>query len=288
LACERRRPWLGAVLLGLAVTVRTYPVLLIPVFALLAVRTLPRQLLWAGVACLPLTLVMAANRIVAGTVGEVARLRDFDSGSKLFAFTVPVGEGTQLYVFVVFAVAVYGVLFGLTRGWWGSQAVTVERLWLWLLVFHAGMFALGTFSAHYFMWFTPFVALAFGRRPQWQAVLPLHLAQCIVVFAMADLVVGPTALLGAFRAAAPTFGEGWPNLQEAFVGAPPDLAGQVLGLLLSAFLVITALLAWPAVGELRATEPGQTQAGGGGHQQQPDDGQRRTFQQPPAGLTRQA
>jgi hypothetical protein len=140
----------------------------------------------------------------------------------------------------------------------------------------------------YFMWFTPFVALALGRRPAWRALLPLHLTQCVVVFAMADLVVGPTALLGAFRGASPTYADGWPNLQEALLGAPPELAGQVLGILLSGFLVLSALLAWPALSELRAEQTDDSHSRRGDDERHPHPREPRTFQQSRAGLPQQA
>jgi hypothetical protein len=163
LCVERDRPWWGAVLLGIAVTMRGYPLLLVPVFALVVFRRPVAQAAWAGVAVLPFLLVMASNRLLAGTVGELARLQDFATGSTFFAYTIPIDGDGQLYVFFVFAIALYGVLAGRVWGWWGMPPLRRD-LWIWLLVFHAGMFGLATFAAHYFMWFTPFVAGASARR----------------------------------------------------------------------------------------------------------------------------
>jgi hypothetical protein len=254
LAVERERPWLGAVLLGLAITMRGYPLLLVPVFALVVFRAPWRQLAWGAVALAPFAATMAANRVLAGTVGELARLQDFHTGTTFFAFTVPVQGTGQIYVFFAFALATYGVLAGRAWGWWGPAAVPVGQLWVWLLVFHAGMFGLATFSAHYFMWFTPFVALAIARRPGWPAVLPLHLAQVVVVIGLADLAGGPGTLWGLFAPAQPELATALPNLREAFLTSP-GLVRQLAGLGRTAFLVLTVLLVWPALREAVRGQP---------------------------------
>jgi hypothetical protein len=248
---ERRRPWWSAVLLGVAVTQRTYPLLLVPLFALLAWpptgrlwRDTGRQAAWAAVAVAPFVAVMASNRLLAGTVGEVARLGDLQTGSTLLAYALPVAGPGRVYLFGLFALLVYGVLVGRVRGWWGERASGPAELWLWLLVFHAGLFALTTFSAHYLAWLTPFVALALARRPQWRAVLPLHLAQVVVVLAFADLVGGPDTLLGTLRTAYPA-ALSPPSLRTALL-ASPGLTEQLLGALRTAFVAVTVLLAWPA------------------------------------------
>jgi hypothetical protein len=249
LACERGRLWSGALLLGLAVTMRTYPLLLVPIFALVVQRRAPRQVAWAGVALMPFALTLVANRLLAGSVGELARLRDFSTGSTFLAYTLPVGVGGAVYVFVAFALLVYGGLLGRSRGWWGGAPVGVGQLWVWLLVFHAGMFAFATFSAHYLMWFTPFVALAIGRRERWGGVLPLHLLQCVAVLALADLMGGPGTLLGLFEPLAPGLATTWPNLREALLTAP-GMAAQLAGMLRTGFVALMVLLAAPAVAEL--------------------------------------
>lgn len=249
LAVERDRPWLGALALGVAVTVRGYPLLLVPVFAFVAARGLLRQGAWVGLAVVPFALTMVTNRLLAGSVGELARLRDFETGATFFAYSVPVEGRGQISIFFLFAFAVYGVLAGRSLGWWGSGPVPRSQLWTWLLVFHAGMFALATFSAHYFMWFTPFVALALARRPRWRGVLALHLLQAGLVLAIADALGGPGTLLGLFEPVSPDLATSLPNLREALLTSP-DAADQVLGLLRTGFVVSTVLLAWPALVEL--------------------------------------
>lgn len=262
LACERERPWLGAVLLGLAITMRAYPLLLVPVFGLIVLRRPLPRVSWAVVALTPFGLVMALSWLLTGSVGELDRLRDFPPSSTLFAYVIP-GDGQgQISLFVLFALLVYGVLLGRASGWWSpapGSPVPVEQLWVWLLVFHAGIFAFSGFSAHYFAWFTPFVALALGRRPAWRATLPLHLLQCVAVLALADLIHGgPVILLGLFGPLEPELATALPNLQEAFLNSA-ELTTLLAGVLRTGFCAVTILLVVPAVTELtrRAGPPGE-------------------------------
>jgi hypothetical protein len=252
LACERERPWLGAILLGLAITMRTYPLLLVPVFGLVVVRRMRLQAAWAAVALVPFGLVMALNQSLAGSVGELERLKDFPPSGELLSLSISVDRPGQVYLFVLFTFLIYGALLGRVHGWWSypQNGVPVEQLWVWLLVFHAGLFAFTTFSAHYFAWFTPFVALALGRRPAWRGTLPLHLLQCTTVLALAQIVHGdPNILVGLFIPLEPDLAHALPNLQELFLGSP-RLGLQVAGILRAGFLALTVLFAMPAVAEL--------------------------------------
>lgn len=253
LCVERRRPWLGALALGLAITMRGYPLLLVPLFGLVAVMGVRRQLLWMATALLPFGVTMVTNRLIAGTVGELARLRDAHTGTTFFAYTFPVDGDGQVYVFFLAAFAVYGVLAGRAFGWWGSGPVVPRELWVWLLVFHAAMFGLATFSAHYFMWVTPFVAIALARRPAWRGTLWLHLAQVVVVLAIADLLGG--SVFGVFAPLAPDLATAVPNLQEGLLTSP-GTAQQLLGLLRTANLALSALFVWPALVELVRSRTG--------------------------------
>lgn len=283
-ACERDRPWHGAVLLGLAITVRGYPLLLVPIFALIAVRGVRRHLAWSALALAPFGLVMASNKLLSGSVGELARLKDFHTGSTFFAYSIPVDGVGDVSVFFAFAFAAYGAVAGRALGWWGER-IRVEDLWLWLLGFHAGMFALATFSAHYFMWFTPFVALALARRPRWKGVLPLHLAQAAVVLAIADLLGGPGTTWGLFSPMHPDLAGAWPNLRELLLGS--GVSERLLGLLRTGFLVLTLLLVFPGLVELHdGARPAQARRGQDGRtrdEQQPEDREHRGVEQPSAG-----
>jgi hypothetical protein len=248
LCAERDRPWWSAVLLGIGVTMRAYPLLLIPFFALVVFRRPLQQAAWGAVALAPFAAVMASNRLLAGTVGELSRLQDFATGSTFFAITLPVDAEGQLYLFFLVLLGVLGVLAGRSWGWWGSAPLRRD-LWLWLLLVHACLFGAATFAAHYFMWFTPFVAIALARRPEWRGVLPLHLAQAALVLALTDLLGGPGTLLGLFEPVHPELATSLPNLREAFLtGGGQRL--QLVGLVRSAFTVVTVLLVAPAVAEL--------------------------------------
>lgn len=281
-ACERERPWVGAILLGVAITVRGYPLLLVPVFALVAVTGVRRHVAFAGLALAPFGLVMASNRLLAGTVGELARLQESHTGATFFAYTVPVDGAGEISVFFAFAFLLYGVLAGRALGWWG-QPVRLRELWMWLLVLHAGMFSLATFSAHYFMWFAPFVVLAMARRPGWRGVLGIHLVQVAVVIAIADLLGGPETTWGLFRPLAPELADAWPNLRELFLAS--GVRERLVGLLRTGLLVLMALLVWPALVELRdrtRTAPaGDGHRGGQREQEEPGEGESRLAAQLP-------
>ncbi len=249
LATERRRPWLAALLLGLAVTMRTYPLLLVPIFALVAVRGPLRQAAWGALAVAPFILVMATNQLYFDAAGELTRLRDFSTGATFFAYTLPVDGAGQLLLFPLAALVLVGALAGRQYRWWGGGEVGIDGLWVWLLVFHVLMFGLATFSAHYLMWLTPFVALALLRRPAWRGTLWLHLAQVALALALADLLGLQLASLFA-------------PLSDAFtrVGSLRELLltdsgalEQTAGVLRTAFVSVTALLVWPALRELWAT-----------------------------------
>lgn len=285
LLVERERPWWAALVLGLAITVRTYPLLLVPVFALVVAAAAPsvrarvgRGVGWALAALAPFVAVMASNQVLAGTVGEVARLREAHTGQALFAFTLPVDGTGDLLLFVAFAVLLYGLLAGRVLGWWAGPPRR-EELWIWLLVLHAGMFALATVSAHYLMWLTPFVAIALARRPSWRGAVWLHLAQVAIVLALADVLGGTGVLLGLFQPLHSELAGAWPSLRELLLTSPA-LHEQVASVLRTAFLAVTVLWAWPALAELHRSafpaalvpaQPPGSEQDGPGEQPQPAD-----------------
>lgn len=240
LLVERDRPWSAALALGAAVTMRSYPILLLPVVALVAVRGVPRQALWTAAALTPLALVMGANLALGGSVGEFARLGDFATGENLFAFTLDAG-GSVLYLFFLALFALYGLVAGRSLGWWGPGPVARRDLWVWLLAAHALLFGLAGFSPHYFMWMTPFVALALARRPAWRGILWLHLAQAVVAFVIADTGGWGIATL------APLFGD---LPAPAGPVITPALADRWEPLLHTVFTALTLLFALPALAEL--------------------------------------
>lgn len=271
LASERKRPWTAALLLGLAVTMRTYPLLLIPVFALVAVRGLGRQGAFTGLALVPFAATMVVNQVLGGAAGELARLREVAPGDAFLAISVPIQGAGDIYLLLLAAMAVYGYLLGRSQRWWGSGPVPIGELWVWLLVLHAALFAFSTVSAHYLMWFTPFVALALLRRPQWRGVLALHLLQVVAILAISDLVNGPRTLLGLFEPLAPSAAADLPSLRELLLNARA-LTEQLIGVLRTGFLVVTALLVAPALAELagRTAQAVDAEAQRAGEDSQPE------------------
>jgi hypothetical protein len=268
LCVERRRPWWGAVLLGLAVTTRTYPLLLIPLFALLAVRGPARQAAWAAVAVTPFAVVMATNRLLAGTVGEIARLADFPTGNTFLAYRV-----AGVPVFPVYALALVTILAARAWGRWGEGPEPVSRLWMWLLALHAGMFALSPFSAHYLAWMTPFIAVAVARRPGWPA-LAVHLSQAAIALAVADLLGGPGVTLGLFEPAHPA-ANALPSLRTALLTGPVAADVAIVGLRVLFGVVMLVLLCHVAAELARPVAPDQEQREAGDQQRAPGERERR-------------
>lgn len=196
LLAERDRPWWAALLLGLAITFRTYPIVLVPVFALVLQRGLLRQLAWSAAAVAPFALAMGVNRVVGGTFGEIAAVGDFSFGDNWFAFAVsPARGGPGVFLFVAAMLALGTYLLGRDRAWWGSAPVPRGDLWRWVVLVHLAVFAFSQFSAHYLMWVTPAIALLLARTDR-AGVVPLHLAQVAGVFAAAFLLWGGILFTG--------------------------------------------------------------------------------------------
>ncbi|MBW3579112.1 MAG: hypothetical protein KY462_15540 [Actinobacteria bacterium] len=197
LLAERRRTLAAAIVLGLAVTLRTYPIVLVPVFALVVYRDLPRQVGWAALAVAPFAATMVANRVVGGSYGELAAVGDYPFGGNWFAFTLqPDRGGPGVLLFAAALLALGGYLLGRSRGWWGVGVVATGDLWRWVALAHLAMFAFAQFSAHYLAWIVPAVALVAGRTPA-RGVVPLHLAQVAGVFVAAAVLWGGGLFAGA-------------------------------------------------------------------------------------------
>ena len=294
-AVERRHPWWAATLLGVGGDDARLPAPADP-----GLRADRRPAAgggsWAGRRSrwCRWALVVAdqpAGRRAGRGAGHAARLPH--RARRSWRSRCPVDGVGPVYVFVTALLLLYGVLLGRRAGWWGRPPETAE-LWLWLLVVHAAMFALATFSAHYFAWFTPFVALALARRPTWRGVLPLHLLQ--VARGPGD--GRPAGWSGhaprPLRAAAARRRHRRPQPARAAADAG-ELPVQLAGALRSAFLALMVLLAAPALRELAsgaapgpaqppvASEPGDGQSDRAGKRRKPAGGEERLLRQAPAG-----
>ena len=252
LLAERDRPWAAAIVLGIGITLRTYPIVLVPVFALVLQRGLPRQVAWTAVGIAPFALSMALNRLVAGTYGEIVAVGDYTYGSNWLAWSFAPGPGRGEAGIPLFpaALIVLGVyLLGRDRGWWGAGPVAPEDLWRWVVVAHLAMFATTLFSAHYLMWITPAIALLVARSDV-RAVVPLHLVQVAGVFVAAFLLWGGILFTG-------TLGGLGPTAQRLLPLGPPLADGQLLADIAWTTGVIAVLaLALPFIAETLRRDPG--------------------------------
>ncbi|MBW3658322.1 MAG: hypothetical protein KY457_06765 [Actinobacteria bacterium] len=222
LLAERDRPWAAAIVLGIGITLRTYPIVLVPVFALVLQRGLVRQAAWTAAGLAPFALSMVANRLVAGAFGEVLSAGTSIYGSNWLDWTFAPGpgrgpEGLPLFPAAMLVLGLY--LLGRDQGWWGARPVPREHLWRWVVLTHLVMFATTLFSAHYLMWVTPAIALLLARSDV-RAVLPLHLVQVAGVFTAAFLLWGGILFTG-------TLGGLGPTAQRLLPLGPPLRDGQL-------------------------------------------------------------
>ncbi|WP_336248762.1 hypothetical protein [Stomatohabitans albus] len=287
---ERNRWFWAALALGVGITMRGYPLLLVPVFALVApagwflgrgvgtpqaadliadqatgeldlsteptlagwawLGRLIAQVLWAVLALIPFGIVMVINQIVGDSVGELATLADYHTGSTYLAYRLDLPDDPgAIYFFGVGAVIVLLALLGHQYGWFG-QRVGAPDLWKWLFIFHGLMFALATFSVHYFVWFVPFVVLAIMRRPDWPGVGWLHLIQIITVFALADTIGGPGITLGLFSPLNPDMALALPSLHD-LVLTQPETSEKLISVYRTVFLATTVVQLWPVVRDVQ-------------------------------------
>lgn len=244
---QRDRPLLAALALGVGITLRTYPLAFVPVLALVVHRDLPRQLGWSAVALAPFAVTMALNRLIGGTVGELARVGDFSFGDNWFGYVIQGDRGgADLLVFAIGLGALGAYLLGRARGWFGRGPVPRADAWAWLVVAHLLIFALAPFSAHYLMWLTPAVALAVGLRDR-PGVVALHVASVAAIFGAAFLLWGGGLFSGTLGGLGPT--------ARTLLPIVPSGGHQLASILWSAFVVATAAIAIPFVRDTLARDP---------------------------------
>lgn len=193
---ERDRDWTAALVLGVGVTLRTFPIVLIPVFALVLQRGLRRQLSWSAVAIAPYAATVVATRLLVGRAGELQSFSDYSYGDNLFVFALrPPGDGPAILLLPVVLGAVVVYLFGRDQRWWSEGPVPREDAWRWVALSLLVLFTLSQFSAHYLMWLTPAIALVIGRRSA-AGVGWLHLAQVGAAFVTIWLLYGGAVFSG--------------------------------------------------------------------------------------------
>lgn len=254
LLAERGRPWSSALVLGIGITLRTYPLVFVPVFALVLHRGVWRQLRWSAVAVAPFLASMAVNRVVGGSVGEVAAVGDYSFGANWFAFALRAdGDGPAVYVLVAALLAIGGYLVGRDRGWWGPGPVPAADLWVWLVLTHLVVFAFSPFSAHYLMWIVPAIGLLLARTGH-RGIVPLHLVQVGAVFLAAFLRWGGILFTGALGG----LGETARTLLPLGPPSPTAGATQLADVAWTVFVVATLALAAPLLVDAVRTAPRAT------------------------------
>ena len=296
---ERDRWFWAALALGVGITMRGYPLLLVPVFALVApagwflgrgaalpnrhdpypiadqdtgeldmsaqggrtrgswMARLVAQMAWAVLALVPFGIVMVINQIVGDSVGELATLADYHTGSTYLAYRLDLPDDPgAIYFFGLGAVIVLLALLGHQYGWFGER-VGAADLWKWLFIFHGLMFALATFSVHYFVWFVPFVVLAIMRRPDWPGVGWLHVVQIVAVFALADTIGGPGITLGLFSPLNPDMALALPSLYDLTL-TKPETYEKAISVCRTVFLAATLVQLWPVVRDVRVLASGDS------------------------------
>jgi len=193
---ERQRDWSAAVVLGVGVTLRTFPLLLIPVFALVLRRGLRRQTAWAAVAMVPYALTVLFTRVFVGRAGELQNFSEYSFGDNFFVFAFrPPGDGPAILLLPTFLVALGIYLLGRDHGWWGGTPIDRSELWRWVAIALLGVFLLSQFSAHYLMWLTPAIGLVIGRRDR-AGVGWLHLGQVAASFTAIFVLYGGAVFSG--------------------------------------------------------------------------------------------
>lgn len=193
---ERERDWAAALVLGVGVTLRTFPLLLIPVFALVLRRGVRSQAIWAAVAAIPYALTVVFTRVFVGRAGELQNFSEYSFGDNFFVFALrPPGDGPAILLLPTFLLGLGLYLLGRDQAWWGAGPVDRGDLWRWVAIALLGVFLLSQFSAHYLMWLTPAIGLVIGRRKRAGAGW-LHLGQVAASFLAIFVLYGGAVFSG--------------------------------------------------------------------------------------------
>jgi len=236
---ERDRPLIGSLLLGIAITMRTYPIAFVPVLALLASTRPVLQARFAAVALAPFAAVQVFGMSL-GASGELAALSERGLTDNWLAFTLQPGSGPGIPLTPAVLLCLVVVVAGRQWGWWGHP-IPVADAWRWLVLAHLGIFAFSHFSVHYVMWLTPAIALLIGRGER-RGIIPLHLAQGAGVVVASLLFMDARPFLGALGG----LGQTAMTLLPPFLGVSVERAQVLGGLAWSGFVVATLAIAIPA------------------------------------------
>lgn len=252
LLAEREHAIAAALVLGVGMTLRTYPIVLAPVFGLVLYRQLWRQVGWTALAVAPFAASMLFNRLFGGGFGELAAVGEFHFGSNFFAFAIEPDRGppgVYLFVAVVLAMGLY--LLGRGLGWWGTAPVPVADLWRWVALMHLVLFAFTQFSAHYVTWLTPAIALIVGRTRA-GGVVWLHVAQFGAVVLATAVLFGAVLYTGTLGGLGQTATWLLPQIPVLSESGARDLANIAW----SVQVVALVAIGWPLLRATLRSDPG--------------------------------
>lgn len=141
--------------LGIAVIVRSYPLMLVPFFVIIIGKTFWQRLKLASWGLLPLGIMTVVSRLSrgAGQIGEIGAWANMYHTNYLMALRWPMRISYDM-IFVFFMG--YTILFLYTYFRTNHSFAHLWKINLILLLF---FFATCFFHPHYFMWLIPFLAL---------------------------------------------------------------------------------------------------------------------------------
>ena len=148
---KREKKIFAAILLGIAIALRAYPILLVPFFIISLSDKTKDRIKYASIVLLPF-IVANLPRIFAGKLGAVTQLANASYIDYLLSMNFPLGIHNTVYVFVVGYVLL--ILHQLQH-----QDKKLDSLIKYLLCFHLWLFATCYFHPQFFAWLVPYVAL---------------------------------------------------------------------------------------------------------------------------------
>jgi len=148
---KREKKISAVILLGIAIALRGYPILLVPFFIISLSDKSTDRIKYTSIALLPFILANLP-RIFAGKLGAVTQLANAGYVDYLLSMNFPLGIHNTVYVFIVGYVLL--ILHQIQH-----QDKKVDSLIKYLLCFHLWLFATCYFHLQFFGWLVPYVAL---------------------------------------------------------------------------------------------------------------------------------